>query len=83
MIVAKETTDWTKAPNTPNHMYLMSDKKTKVYAYWNALDGSFHVLSTKGSNFSASRRRFDIIERGVQDIGEINTRSITFPGKQQ
>ena len=82
MIIAKETTVWEGASmNTPNHTYLLSDKKAKVYAYWNALDGSFHVLSTKGANFSASRRRFDIIERGVQSIDEINTRGGIFPGK--
>lgn len=81
MIIAKETTMWDVAPNTPNHMYLLSDNKAKVYAYWNALDGSYHVLSAKGSNFSAARRRFDILERGVKDINEINTRSGVFPGK--
>jgi len=81
MIVAKETTDWTEAPNTPNHTYLLSDKKAKVYAYWNAIDGAFHVLSTKGANFSASRRRFDILEKNVKSIEEINTRSGVFPGK--
>lgn len=80
MIVAKEITEWTEAPNTPNHTYLLSDKKPKVYAYWNALDGSFHVLSTKGANFSASRRRFDILEKSVKSIEEINTRGV-FPGK--
>ena len=74
MIVARETTDWTEAPNTPNHTYLLSDKKAKVDAYWDVIDGSFHVLSTKGSNFSASRRRFDIVERGVQSVDEINNK---------
>jgi len=74
MIIAKETTVWDKAPNTPNHTYLLSDKKAKVYAYWNAVDGSFHVLSTKGANFSSARRRFDIIERGVTCIDGINTK---------
>jgi len=78
MIIAKETTEWTEAPNTPNHTYVLSDKKAKVYAYWNVVDGSFHVLSTKGSNFYSSRRRFDIIERGVKSIDEINTS--VFPG---
>ena len=81
MIVAKEITDWYGAPNTPNHSYLLSDKKTKVYAYWNALDNSFHVMSDKGANFSASRRRFDILERNVKDISEINTPVGSFPGK--
>jgi hypothetical protein len=80
MIVARETTVWDGAPNTPNHTYLLSDKKAKVYAYWNEVDGSFHVLSTKGSNFHSSRRRFDIVQRGVQSIDEINTDGI-FPGK--
>jgi len=74
MIVAKEITEWDKAPSTPNHTYLLSDKKAKVYAYWNVLDGSFHVMSDKGANFSASRRRFDIIERNVRSIDEINTK---------
>jgi len=81
MIIAKETTVWDVAPNTPNHTYLLSDKKTKVYAYWNALDGSYHVLSAKGSNFSAARRRFDIVERSVKNLEEINNRVGTFPGK--
>jgi len=80
MIIAKEITEWNEAPNTPNHTYLLSDKKAKVYAYWNALDGSFHVMSDKGANFSASRRRFDIIERNVKSIEEINTNGV-FPGK--
>ena len=52
----------------------MKDQKAKVYAYWNMLDGSFHVLSTKGANFSSARRRFDIIERGVTCIDGINTK---------
>lgn len=76
MIVAKETTDWSKAPNTPNHTYVLSDKKQKVYGYWNALDGSFHVLATKGANFSASYRRFDIIARNVQSLEQININKI-------
>jgi len=80
LIIAKEITEWNEAPNTPNHTYVLSDKKAKVYAYWNALDGSFHVLSDKGSNFSASRRRFDIVERNVKSIEEINNRGV-FPGK--
>lgn len=76
MIVARETTDWTAAPNTPNHTYILSDKKQKVYAYWNEIDGKFHVLSTKGSNFSASRRRFDIIARNIESLDEININKV-------
>lgn len=77
MIIAKETTDWSgSAKNTPNHTYVLSDKKQKVYAYWNALDGSFHVLATKGANFSASYRRFDIIARDVQSLEQININKI-------
>ena len=52
----------------------MKDQKAKVYAYWNMLDGSFHVLSTKGAKFSSAHRRFDIIERGVTCIDDINTK---------
>jgi hypothetical protein len=76
MIIAKEITDWSGAPNTPNHTYVLSDKKQKVYAYWNEIDGSYHMLSTKGSNFSASHRRFDIIARNVQSLDEININKI-------
>lgn len=76
MIVAKETTNWSgSAKNTPNHTYVLSDKKQKVYAYWNALDESFHVLSTKGSNFSSSYRRFDIIARDIRSIDEVDTKN--------
>lgn len=76
MIIAKEITDWNEAPNTPNHTYVLSDKKAKVYAYWNVIDGSYHVLSTKGSNFYASRRKFEIIQRNLQSLDEINTNRI-------
>lgn len=75
MIIARETTEWNAAPNTPNHTYLLSDKKAKVYAYWNALDNSFHVLSDSGANFYASRRRFDIVERNVKTVDGINTKN--------
>ena len=76
MIVAKETTNWSgSAKNTPNHTYVLSDKKQKVYAYWNVLDESFHVLSTKGSNFSASYRRFDIVARDIRSIDEVDTKN--------
>jgi len=74
MIIAKETTVWDAAPNTPNHTYLLSDKKAKVYAYWNSIDGKYHVLSAKGSNFYASRRSFEIIERNIESPDEINTK---------
>jgi len=74
MIIAKEITVWEGAPNTPNHTYLLSDKKAKVYAYWNSIDGKYHVLSAKGSNFYASRRRFEIIERNIESPNEINTK---------
>lgn len=77
MIIAKEITEWTESPNTPNHTYLLSDKKAKVYAYWNVVDGTFRVLSDKGANFSASRRRFDIVARNITDISDaINTDGI-------
>lgn len=77
MIVAKEITDWSdSAKNTPNHTYVLSDKKQKVYAYWNSLDGSFHVLATKGANFSTSYRRFDIIARNIRSLDEININKV-------
>lgn len=73
MIIAKEVTVWEGAPNTPNHTYLLSDKKAKMYAYWNSIDGSYHVMSEKGVNFFATRRKFDIVNRNIESANDINS----------
>ena len=62
----KETTaDW--ASPTPNHIYLLTTDKSKMYGYIKA--GTEEVVVVKKAyNFDARRRTF----REVKELGEIN-----------
>ena len=62
----KETTaDW--ASPTPNHIYLLSTDKSKMYGYIKAGTEEVTVVK-KAYNFDARRRTF----REVKELGEIN-----------
>lgn len=76
MKALQETTVWTKPnENTPNHIYITTDCKSKLIAYVNSLTGELKVFSRPGT-FSTSRRTF-------KEIKDFDFSGITEqPGKQ-
>ena len=60
MLVVQETTSW--STGTPNHIYFLSNNKTKMYAYINALTGEGKIFKVP-MEFSAKGRTFDIIRK--------------------
>ena len=77
MIVVRETTVWDKSPRTPNHTYLLSDNKQRMYGYWNVLDGSFHVFGGKGVNFTPSYRKFTTLAKGIDSVEKARSLSVS------
>ena len=69
----KETTqDWSNP--TPNHTYLLTDNKSKMYGYIKARSGDTFTFKNP-INFDARRRTF--VE--VKELGEINLEEV--PGE--
>lgn len=64
MIVMQETTVW--ADNTPNHIYMLSDDKSSMLGYINALTGQETMFAAK-RRFVTKGRTFKLI-RKVQDV---------------
>jgi len=68
MILVQETTKW--SDRTPNHVYVMNDSKTVMYAYINALNNEEKYfknpiqIDTKGRTFTVLKR----IKEGVLQI---------------
>ena len=70
MIVAKEITDWTGAPLTPNHTYLLSDGKAKVFGYWKSGSTMFVRFGEKGIKFDPRNRKFKTLTKSVSSTGK-------------
>lgn len=67
MIVVQETTsDW--AYPVPNHIYFLSNNKSKMYAYISAVTGE-HKIFKNPTGFDAKHRTFELI-RKVDDNAE-------------
>ena len=65
------TTDW--ATPTPNHIYLLSTDKSKMYGYIKAGTEEVTVVK-KAYNFDARRRTFqEVTELGEIDLDEVKS----------
>lgn len=60
MIAVQETTEW-KEP-TPNHIYFLSNDKSKMHSYINVLTGE-HKIFTKPIGFDQRGRTFKILKK--------------------
>ena len=65
----REITDW--ATSTPNHTYLLTDDKSKMYGYIKVQSGE-NVVFSKPMGFDARRREF--VE--VKELGEIDLHNL-------
>jgi hypothetical protein len=74
------TPDWS-AP-TPNHVYLLTTDKSKMYGYIKAGTESVTVFK-KPYNFDARRRTFaEVAVLGEIDLNEVKTESWKFTGSK-
>lgn len=68
MILAQETTKWSH--NVPNHIYVLNDSKTAMYAYINARNGEEKYfknpiqIDTRGRTFTILKR----VKEGVPQV---------------
>ena len=60
MIVVQETTVW--ADSTPNHIYMLTDDKSSMLGYINALNGKEVKFAAK-RRFVAKGRTFKLLRR--------------------
>lgn len=58
--ILKETTNWVKAPNTPNHIYLINEKD-KLVAYIKTGTNDL-IIHSKPTSFSKSYRKFQVLD---------------------
>jgi len=77
----KETTrDW--ASPTPNHIYLLTTDKSKMYGYLKTGTEEVTVFR-KPYNFDARRRTFvEVPELGEIDLGEVKSEKWEFTGSK-
>ena len=63
MIIVRETTKWTgSSSNTPNHIYVLSDDKSKMYGYVRA--GTLeHKTFSKAMGFDPRGRTFKVLKK--------------------
>jgi hypothetical protein len=73
MILAVETTVW--ETNVPNHAYLLSDDKSKVYGY--AKKGTENIeWFKKPIDFSIRGRKFNVLKTGLNNPLSIEPPSV-------
>ena len=77
----RETTkDW--ASPTPNHVYLLSTDKSKMYGYIKAGTEEVTVVK-KAYNFDARRRTFqEVKELGELSLDDVKTETWNFTGSK-
>lgn len=68
MILAKETTVWDCEHRQPNHTYLMSDSKEKVFGYFKWHNPKEFMLFKKPIRIDKRYRTFKVIKSGIKDI---------------
>jgi hypothetical protein len=68
MILAKETTVWDCEHRQPNHTYLMSDSKEKVFGYFKWHNPKEFMMFKKPIRFDKRYRTFKVIKSGIKDI---------------
>ena len=68
MILARETTVWKEVTKQPNHTYLMSDNKSKIYGYFKFNKPSDFMMFKKPIRIDTRYRTFKVIKSGIKDI---------------
>jgi hypothetical protein len=68
MILAKETTVWDCEHRQPNHTYLMSDTKSKIYGYFKFNQSKEFTMFKKPIRIDTRYRKFVVIKSGIKDI---------------
>jgi hypothetical protein len=67
MILAKETTVW-DFDSQPNHTYLMSDSKSKIYGYFKFSKSKDFTMFKNPIRIDTRYRKFVVIKSGIKDI---------------
>lgn len=68
MILVKETTVWDCEHRQPNHTYLMSDNKEKVFGYFKWHNPKDFMMFKKPIKIDKRYRTFVVIKSGIKDI---------------
>lgn len=68
MILAKETTVWKEVTKQPNHTYLMSDTKSKIYGYFKFNNPNDFMMFKKPIRIDTRYRTFKVIKKDIKDI---------------
>jgi len=68
MILAKETTKWDDVSRQPNHTYLMSDSKEKIFGYFKWHNPKDFMMFKKPMRIDKRYRTFKVIQEGIKDL---------------
>jgi hypothetical protein len=68
MILAKETTKWDDVSRQPNHTYLMSDSKEKIFGYFKWHNPKDFMMFSKPIRIDKRYRTFKVIQEGIKDL---------------
>ena len=68
MILAKETTKWDDVTRQPNHTYLMSDTKEKIFGYFKWHNPKEFTMFNKPIRIDTRFRTFKVIQKGIKDL---------------
>lgn len=68
MILAKETTVWKDTAVKPNHVYLMNDSMSKVYAYFKWGNKTLFEKLKTPLTIDKRYRTFKILQRNIKDM---------------
>jgi hypothetical protein len=68
MILAKETTVWECEHRQPNHTYLMSNNKEKIFGYFKWHNPKDFMMFKNPIRIDKRYRTFKVIKEGIKDI---------------
>ncbi len=68
MILAKETTIWDCDYKQPNHTYLMSDNKEKIFGYFKWHNPKDFMMFKNPIRIDKRYRTFKVIQEGIKDL---------------
>lgn len=68
MILAKETTEWDCEHRQPNHTYLMSDNKEKIFGYFKWHNPKDFMMFKNPIRIDKRYRTFKVIQEGIKDL---------------
>jgi hypothetical protein len=68
MILAKETTVWDCEYRQPNHTYLMSDSKSKIYGYFKFNNPKDFTMFKKPIRIDTRYRTFKVLQKNIKDL---------------